>query len=366
MSGIYIHIPFCKSRCSYCDFFSTTFLHKEDKYISAVIREISQRKDYLNNQPVTTIYFGGGTPSLLKIDSIRHILNCIHDSFSVSHDAEITLEANPGDLDQDKLQALKSIGINRLSIGIQSFDDDFLRIIGRRHSRQDALNAVQFAQSVGFDNISIDLIYALPSQTIEQWLLTLDTAINLGVQHISAYCLTIEENTPMHTLLRQGKITPASDELANQMYETCIKRLQKAGFIHYEVSNFCLPNFHSRHNSSYWNNTPYLGIGAGAHSYNGTSRQWNICNLDQYINGTPPTIEQLTSKDIYNERVMLSLRTKDGIDLTALSSNERHHCLSKAETYIKQDMLCLDNNHLALASIQASEVLNRIIIDLMM
>ena len=365
MAGIYVHIPFCKSRCIYCDFFSTLLLNKEDVYISALIREINRRKKYLNDEPVNTIYIGGGTPSVLKTKSIKTILNCIQSSFTVSNNAEITIEANPGDLDLQKLQDLREIGINRLSIGIQSFDDNCLRLIGRRHTSGEAIEAVRLAQQAEFENISIDLMYALPLQTLEQWRHTVDTAISLNVQHVSAYCLTIEDTTPIYSLIKQGKIQPSDEDTANIMYETCADQLQQAGFIHYEVSNFCKPDFQSRHNSNYWNNTAYLGIGAAAHSYNLTSRQWNVCDIDKYIKSAPPTIEHLSKQDIYNERMMLGLRTKDGVDLTKLSPSEQQYCLGQAKQYIRQNMLRVSDNRLSVSSIKASELLNRIIIDLM-
>ena len=280
MKGVYIHIPFCKSRCAYCDFFSTTQLERREEYVQALLSEIAARVP--DNEPIDTIYFGGGTPSILETEQIERLLNALLKK-STTPPKEITLEANPGDLNLEKLTALKRLGINRLSIGIQSFNDAELRLIGRRHNAAQAIQAVNDAQTAGFDNISIDLIYALPEQTMESWREAIHTAIQLGVQHISCYCLSYEDGTPLTRLLDDGKISRTDEDTENKLYDELCEILTANGFIHYEVSNFALPNRQSKHNSSYWNNTPYIGLGAGAHSYDGQTRRWNIADLATYV-----------------------------------------------------------------------------------
>ncbi len=296
MKGVYLHIPFCKSRCKYCDFFSTTQLERREEYVQALLKEIARRvPEY---EEITTIYFGGGTPSLMETEQITRLLNALLAKSSVAP-VEITLEANPGDLAPDKLSAMRQIGINRLSIGVQSFNDTELQLIGRRHNAEQAKQAVCDAQQAGFDNISIDLMYALPGQTVESWTQSIDEALRLNCQHISCYCLSYEDGTPLTNLLEQGRIAQTDDETANAMYDQLCDKLTANGFIHYEVSNFALPNRHSKHNSSYWNNTPYIGLGAGAHSYDGQVRRWNIADLTAYI-------KQLSSGSTYWEEEMLS------------------------------------------------------------
>lgn len=285
MAGIYIHIPFCKSRCKYCDFFSTTMLEMREKYIMALVQEIEQRKNYLPTKDIYTIYFGGGTPSLMEVTQLETVLQAIYNNYNVEKGAEITLEANPGDLTAEKLQALRKMGFNRLSIGIQSFSNEMLQRIGRRHTAEQAISAVQLARDAGFNNMSIDLIYGLPGQTMENWKEEVTHAIALDVEHISAYCLSYEEGTPLTQMLHKGEILEIDEDIENQMYDYLVNTLKTNGLRRYEVSNFCKDNYYSQHNSSYWNNTPYIGLGAGAHSYNGLSRQWNISNLKSYIDG---------------------------------------------------------------------------------
>lgn len=367
MAGIYVHIPFCVTRCAYCDFFSTTDVGKKDLYVCALQKELAMRTDYLpRHTAVRTIYFGGGTPSLLETDAVDTLLHAISKYYNISDDVEITLEANPGDLTETCLRTLRSLGVNRLSIGIQSFHDDLLRLMKRRHDAQGALQCVKLAQTCGFRNISIDLIYALPTQTLSQWQTDLRIAAGLGIQHISTYCLSYEPQTQFGKMLAEGKLKETGDDLANEMYETGIVELAKAGFRQYEVSNFCLPDFHSRHNSAYWNNVPYLGIGAGAHSYDGSSRQWNVADLDKYLMGIQTSVlpcerEVLGRNDLYNERVMLSLRTDQGLLLSDLSQDERTYCLQHAGDDLKRGLLVLKDGNRLVASLRGMEVLNRII-----
>ena len=382
MAGIYIHIPFCKSRCRYCDFFSTTQLERREDYAHAIIAEFNDRR-HLLSEPIHTIYFGGGTPSQMPVASLRMILACLVDGarrlqFSGRSqgelqdatlqargdeigDIELTLEANPGDITPEKARAWREMGFNRLSIGIQSFDDDLLHLIGRRHTAQEALQAVAIAQATGFDNISIDLMYALPSQTMEQWQKDVQLALSLGIQHISTYSLIYEDGTALTKLLMDNRLQPVDEELEMRMYDYLVGQLTANGFLHYEVSNFALPGRHSRHNSSYWNDTPYLGLGAAAHSYDGLHRQWNIADLDGYIRQAlahqlSPVIEHLSDEDRHTERVMLGLRTSQGV---AKADIDMH----KAKPYLEQGLL-EDKGERVAATTQGFHILNRIIEEL--
>lgn len=351
LSGIYIHIPFCKSRCAYCDFYSTTLLNKRSEYVETLKQELKQRKDYLTDKNIKTIYFGGGTPSLLTANQISEIISVIKDLYTVETNAEITLEANPNDINSQYLQELKKVGINRLSMGVQSFDDRLLKLIGRRHSAQEAIAAVGIAQEIGFDNISIDLIYGLPTQTITDIEQDIEQAVKLNVQHISTYCLSYEKETRLTKLLEKGEIKLTDEDTLNMMYALLVKQLSENGFERYEISNFARPNYRSRHNSSYWKGTEYIGIGAAAHSYNGQTRQWNISDIENYIDGIHSSkeifeTEQLTEQDKYNEQVMLSLRTAEGIDLSQLSNQNREYCFNQATKFIKQKLIISRDEHL--------------------
>ncbi|MGM9825602.1 MAG: coproporphyrinogen-III oxidase family protein [Paludibacteraceae bacterium] len=412
MPSIYLHIPFCKSRCAYCDFFSTTLLSRREAYVDALCKEATRRLSPLTtdhsplttNHPISTIYFGGGTPSLLSPDQIARILQTIitgdaptmsraeKEVRSIGRTIEVTLEANPGDLTPDYLRAIREAGVNRLSIGIQSFDDEVLRLIGRRHTAAQAKAAVKAAQAAGFDNISIDLIYGIPSQlstlnaqlsTLNSQLSTLNSqlstlnpqllawqdqirqALQLGVQHISTYCLSYEEGTRMTRMLEQGEITEVDEDTENAMYDLLVSQLKEAGFEHYEVSNFALPGYRSQHNSSYWNRTPYIGLGAGAHSYDGARiRSWNPDNLEEYIRAMErgedaATYETLTDTDLYNERIMLGLRTAEGIALNEL------HNPALAQPFIERGLLKETADRRLTATISGIHILNRIIEDLM-
>ena len=354
--GIYIHIPFCKSRCKYCDFFSTTHLEKRSQYVEALLCEWQDRKHELHN-PIRTLYIGGGTPSTLDIDSLQLIV----DSLQVNTVEEITLEVNPGDVTKEKAAAWRKIGINRLSMGVQSFNDALLQLVGRRHTAQEARNAVAIAQAAGFDNISIDLMYALPSQTMVQWQNDVEEALQLGVQHISSYGLIYEEGTALTTLLEHGVIEAVDEDTEMQMYDYLVERLTANGYVHYEVSNFALPGRESKHNSSYWNDTPYLGLGAGAHSYDGQTRSWNISNLDQYIEQAlshrlQAEKEELTAEARHMERVMLGLKTNQGVAVEDIN-------MAKAEVHLQQGWLRQEGNRV-IATTQGFHVLNRIIEDL--
>ena len=356
MAGVYVHIPFCKKRCLYCDFFSTTCLERRKEYVAALLQEIIERKDE-TGEPVRTIYIGGGTPSTLDAADIQRII----DAIGTRQAEEITMEMNPGDADETYLRAIREAGINRLSIGIQSFDDTLLNRIGRRHTAQQALTAVKMAQEAGFDNLSIDLMYALPTQTMDQWKADIETALNLNVQHISSYGLMYEEGTAMTHMRDEGSITPIDEDTENAMYDRLCERLQQAGFVHYEVSNFALPCYEAKHNSSYWNGTPYVGVGAGAHSYIRNTRSWNREDLDTYIKGNNVReSETLTEKDLYNERIMLGLRTNQGI-----AGSFPKQSRSVIESKIQDGLLRETEDGRIVATQQGLHILNRIIEDLM-
>ena len=277
MAGVYVHIPFCKSRCIYCDFFSTTSLPLRERYVDALCREIELRSRGLTTEErhIETIYLGGGTPSQLSTEQLKRVFDTVQACFDVAKTAEITMEANPDDVNATYLQGIKLLPVNRLSFGIQTFNDERLRFIRRRHTAQEAIDVVRNCQAAGFGNISIDLMFGFPGETLEEWQTDIDTALSLQVQHISAYSLMYEEGTALTRMLEAGEIEEIDEELSLQMYCTLVERLKKAGFEHYEISNFALPGRRSRHNSSYWHGIPYFGFGAGAHSYDGDVRRWN-------------------------------------------------------------------------------------------
>jgi oxygen-independent coproporphyrinogen-3 oxidase len=323
VAGIYIHIPFCKQACHYCDFhFSTNRSDQQDLSL-AIAREIGLRKDYIKGETINTIYFGGGTPSLLNQQQLNEILQSIHNNFSVSNVAEITLEANPGDLTKAKLDELKSFGINRLSIGIQSFNDHVLKYLNRDHNASEGISSVNAARSAGINNISIDLMYSIPNQSDDEWLSNINKAIELKPDHISAYSLTIEPKTVFGNWASKKKLTPVDDDGAARQFEMLVDTLEQAGYEHYEVSNFSLPGSHSRHNSSYWTGEKYIGVGPAAHSYDLVSRQHNVRNNAIYVRSMAEGIvpferEELTLEDRINDYLLTTLRTSWGCDLQHL------------------------------------------------
>ena len=320
MAGIYIHIPFCKHKCNYCNFYSLASTRYMDQVANAIVGEIIQRKDYLEGQNVETIYFGGGTPSLIETSDIERILDAVISHFKVERGAEITLEANPDDLIPEKLAALKKAGINRFSIGIQSFRQEDLDFLSRTHSSAQVTQCITDTQKAGFHNLSIDLIYGIPTLTDEGWEENLRKAISFGIPHISAYSLTVENKTPLEHMIRKGKMKPVDENLSLSQYHILTRLMKENGYEHYEVSNFCLPGEYSRHNTAYWQGKHYLGLGPSAHSYNGTSRCWNVANLANYIetvNAGKVKSEQeiLNPTTQLNEYIMTSLRTMWGCDL---------------------------------------------------
>lgn len=373
MAGLYVHIPFCKTRCSYCNFFSTTELDKMGRYVANLGRELELRKDFLPQKNLATLYWGGGTPSLLSFQHAKTIMDHIKSHFSFEPLPEITLEANPDDITEERLTQWRELGFNRLSIGIQSFDDNLLKLVNRRHTAQQAINAVKNAQQTGFHNISIDLIYGLPGQTLDDWKMEIQRALQLNVQHISAYGLSYEEGTPLYIRCQNKEIMPSDDELYNQMYDLLCSELQRAGFERYEVSNFARPNCRARHNSSYWHDVSYMGIGPGAHSYNGQVRQWNVENLQLYMDslekGHLPLEEETIDRTThFNETLMLALRTAEGLDLSRLArtfgQEEADECQRKAQPYMAKGLLCLQENCLVPTQ-QGFHWLNAMITDLM-
>ena len=324
MSGIYVHIPFCKSRCVYCDFFSTTRVGMVDTYLDALSLESSLRRDTFHDislPPYDTLYIGGGTPSVLSLNQVERLMSFLRRDYILKEDAEVTMECNPEDVSMEYLLGLKSLGINRLSYGVQTFDEQRLQFLCRRHDSKKAIDAVEKSRSVGFENISIDLMFGFPGETLELWENDIDRAISLGVPHISAYSLMLEPGTRLTKMVHDGFLEPLGEESYLLMYELLVEMLTSSGYEHYEISNFSKPGFSSRHNESYWHGVPYLGLGAGAHSYDGAKvRRWNLSDLDEYIKGLEDSIayyddELLSDRDLYNEYVMTRLRTSDGISL---------------------------------------------------
>lgn len=324
------------------------------RYVSALCRELELRRDYLCGEPVRTVYFGGGTPSRLTPEQIGTVISAIRSTLGLESLEELTVECNPDDITPEYVSALKYVGVNRISMGVQTFNDRLLTFMHRRHTAAQALEAVRICRDSGIGNISIDLMYGLPGQTLNMFDRDLKTALSAQVQHISSYCLSYEEDTPLHALKEQGKLQPADDELCSQMFTLMCQTLREGGFEHYEISNFCRPGFHSRHNSSYWDGTPYLGLGAAAHSYNQTSRQWSPANLDTYLasieNGTPAfDKEPLSPQDRFNEKIMLSLRTAQGLNLQSLSLPRQKSLLDSAKPFMERGQLIKQDSTLRLA-----------------
>ena len=348
MAGIYLHIPFCKRRCIYCDFFSTTQSEKKDTYVDALCKELVLRKEYLDNEPIETIYFGGGTPSQLEKKDFEKIFSIIYKVYKVKEDTEITVEANPDDLTSEYLKDLSELPFNRLSMGIQTFNDRTLTLLHRRHTASQAIEAFKRCREAGFQNISIDLIYGLPGETLEGWDQDLAQAIALHPEHISAYHLIYEEGTALWKLREQHRVEEVDEDLSVAFFTRLIHKLKAAGYIHYEISNFCLPGLYSRHNSSYWRGKKYLGCGPSAHSFNLESRQWNIASLDKYIQGIQEgndvsEQEELDLYTRYNERIITNIRTYWGMPLEALKKDFGmelyNYCMRMAKPHLEQGTL---------------------------
>ncbi len=357
MAGIYIHIPFCKQRCNYCAFYSSTLYNIKEEYVNALCNELRMRKEYLKGETIETIYLGGGTPSTLTISQLKRICDTVYATYPVSDTPEVTIECNPDDLTPEFLKQLKTLPFNRISMGIQSFNDIQLKRLGRRHNAEKACSAVKNARAAGFGNISIDLMFALPGSTKEEWMHDLETAIALKPDHLSAYNLMYEEGTPLYNSLQRGEFKELSEEENLEQFQMLISSMKAAGYRHYEISNFAKPGRESRHNSSYWNDTPYIGCGAAAHSYGGTSREWNIADIKEYIKGINSgkrnfEIEHLSEEERYNDTILTRLRTADGLPLAWMeekfSGRLNTYMLRAAEKEVALGNLKEENGHLSL------------------
>lgn len=356
MAGLYIHIPFCASRCIYCGFYSTTQANIQDKYVDALCHEMTLRaKEHNKDMKISTIYLGGGTPSQLSHHNLHRLFQHIYNVYDVDADAEVTMECNPDDITSHLFAELP---INRVSMGIQTFSDDRLRFLHRRHNASQAIKAVDMLRNAGIKNISIDLMFGFPNETLSEWISDVRQAISLQIEHISAYSLMYEEGTPLGRMLEQGKVSEIDEELSLKMYDNLIDLLASKGYEHYEISNFAKisangKSYRSRHNSSYWHDIPYIGIGAAAHSYSDRKRSWNIANLTEYIKninmGTLPSeIEVIDDDTHYDDIVTTALRTKEGIDLKRLNHKYRQYILREAEKHLSEGLLTIEANHLSL------------------
>ena len=352
MSGIYIHIPFCKQACHYCDFHFSTSMKKKDEMVLALAKEIELRKGESQYEIIETIYFGGGTPSVLTIDDIQFLINSVYEHYHVVENPEITLEANPDDLDNEIIIQYANSPINRLSIGVQSFFEDDLELMNRAHNSEEAKKCLEFATQY-FDNISIDLIYGMPNMSNEKWLQNIETALSFNIPHISSYALTVEPKTALYKMIKSGAIPTLDDDLAQQHFHILIDKLQENGFVHYELSNFGKPDFFSKNNTAYWLGKKYIGIGPSAHSYNGESRSWNIANNSLYLkaiaeNKLPSETEILSKTDQYNEYIMTGLRTIWGVSLerieTEFGTKYLDYLHQQVEKYISDHLLEIENN----------------------
>lgn len=357
MSGIYVHVPFCRQPCHYCNFYFVVSQKQAQRYLAALRREATLQADYLPTRDVDTIYLGGGTPSVLGVSAIGAILAAIRSQFTPARGAELTLEANPDDLSPALLSGLAQLGFNRLSIGIQSFHDRDLTALNRAHSASEGVAAVQRAQAHGFGNLSIDLMFALPGMRLADWAENIERAIALGVPHISCYSLVVEPHTALATQVRRGLVQQASQELRVAHFELLMDRLAAAGYEQYELTNFCKPGYASRHNSSYWQGTPYLGLGPTAHSFNGVSRQWNVRSLQKYVaaleqDSLACEVETLSPTDRINETLMTELRTAQGLNLSALGARfgkqQATRVCVHAAPAITNGWLVIEGDHLRL------------------
>ena len=352
MAGIYIHTPFCKSKCAYCNFFSLASESKINDYVEALKKEIVLRKNYLG-ETVKTIYFGGGTPSLLSVKNIEEILDLLNKNYEIISSPEITLEINPDTIDREKMSSLKQMGINRMSVGIQSFDDDDLRYLGRRHDSRHAMQVLEDLKHTDFEKITLDLIYGMPTLTEEKWNKNLDIFFSTGITHLSAYALTVEPKTILGQRIEKGELQNVSEEETIRHYNILVERTKENDFEHYEISNFAKEGFRSQHNSIYWRDEKYLGLGPSAHSYDGNSRQWNISNLTKYIQliGNSEDYfekETLSLEDKFNEYVMTSLRTSWGCDIEKIErdygKSYAHHFLKNIKKYLENGEMLKENN----------------------
>ena len=366
MAGLYIHIPFCSSRCIYCGFYSTTALELRQKYVDALCREMEMRNATAQSSTergcIDTVYLGGGTPSQLTPSQLEQLFIYINKVYAPplflegddEKQPEVTIECNPDDITADFAEALSQLPVNRVSMGAQTFDDSRLQFLRRRHTAAQVPQSVERLRNAGIRNISVDLMYGFPGETLEDWNRDVDEALRLGVEHLSSYCLTIEEGTALYRLMKaESTDLHVDEELERAMYELLIDRLTAAGYEHYEISNFAKSGRRSRHNSSYWTGVPYIGLGAAAHSYNISSRRWNIADISRYIagieNGKPEYEQELIDEDTrYNDTVTVALRTCEGIDLQTLTAKHREYCLKNARRYLDNQLMELKEDHLRL------------------
>lgn len=353
MASVYVHIPFCHSKCYYCGFHSVASLKAKQDVVHCIVKELEIRKNYLKEEPLDSIYFGGGTPSVLDIQEVARIIIKIREHYRINEDAEISFEVNPEDVSIDYFKDLRKLGINRISIGVQSLDDGILSFLNRKHSVEEAISCINNSVEAGIDNISIDLIYGIPGLSDDMWKESLERIKCLPVKHLSAYCLSIDENTVFEYKMRKGEFIPMSDEDCEAQYNILLDWAKNNGFQHYEISNFCKSNYYSRHNSAYWMQKPYLGVGPSAHSYNGHSRQWNTSNNANYITSVnkgviPFQKEDLNLKDRFNEYILTSLRTVWGINKKVVTRmfgvKYLQHVVEKSEKYLDSGHLQIDKN----------------------
>ena len=351
MSGIYIHIPFCKQACHYCDFHFSTSMKKKEEMVFALAKEIQMRKDDSYEETIETIYFGGGTPSVLTSAEINFLIDTVYHNYNVVENPEITLEANPDDLSEERILELSKSKINRLSIGIQSFFEEDLKMMNRAHNSAEAKKCLEYATKY-FDNISLDLIYSIPGMSNEKWKQNIETALSFGIPHISSYALTVEPRTALNKLIQTGKIAAPNDEVAQEHFAILVETLESKGFIHYELSNFAKENYFSKNNSAYWLGKKYIGIGPSAHSYNGVSRSWNVANNPIYLKSIqedklPNENEILSVTDRYNEYIMTGLRTIWGVSLDRVQNefgvDYLNYLQKQANKFLDDDLLFIEN-----------------------
>lgn len=339
MAGIYVHIPFCKSKCAYCNFFSVVSGKQRADFLEALKKEAVERKDYLGGEEVKTVYFGGGTPSLMKISEISGILEVLQKNYKIAAASEITLEANPDTVSKETLLEYKNLGINRLSIGIQSFFDDDLQYLSRKHDSKHAMQVLEWAKEVGFQEVTLDLIYGIPTLTDEKWRKNLEFFFATGFNHLSAYALTVEEKTALGQRINKGVAASVDEDAVIRQYEILYEMTENQGFEHYEISNFARPGHYSKHNTIYWKGEKYLGLGPSAHSFDGVSRQWNVASVKDYCENYSFEREELTLDDRYNEYVMTSLRTCWGCDVDHIRKSFGEKYAKKFENGVKKHLL---------------------------
>lgn len=348
MAGIYIHIPYCRQKCNYCNFFSIVSSKSAPQMIAAIKREIELRSSENGSNIIQTVYLGGGTPSMLDKTLLSDLFDCLRDQYEIAANSEITLEANPDDINKENLIFWKMLGINRLSIGIQSFSNDDLQYLNRSHDASKALDCIAIAKENGFPDLTIDLIYGIPTLSNEQWLKNLQQFLDLDIPHLSAYSLTVEPKTPLYHKISKGEIQPVDEKQSTDQFLLLMDFMEKNGFQHYEISNFCKPNKHAKHNLSYWKGIEYLGFGPSAHSFNGITRKWNVSSVTEYIKGIsnnilPNEVEELTDDDKYNEYIMTGLRTIWGCKLSEIRSNFGEEY---ADYFIENSLVWINNGML--------------------